>query len=69
MKARNIGTLCTVPDGGLTLYIQHESPGMELEPNWLPAPKGPFFMALRLYWPKRDALNGKWTKPPLQRVG
>ena len=39
-------------DGGLTLYIQHESPGAENEPNWLPAPSGPFFMVMRLYWPK-----------------
>ncbi len=55
-------------DGGLTLLIQHESPGKEKEPNWLPAPKGPFFMAMRLYWPKEEALNGTWTQPPLQRV-
>jgi hypothetical protein len=35
-------------DDGLTLFIQHESPGKEKESNWLPAPAGPFFMALRL---------------------
>ena len=56
------------PDGGVTLYIQHESPGRDREANWLPAPKGPFFVALRLYWPKPQALNGSWTKPPLQRI-
>ena len=26
-------------DGSLTLYVQHESPGKNKEPNWLPAPK------------------------------
>jgi hypothetical protein len=52
-------------DGGLTLYIQHESPGKDLESNWLPAPKGPFFMAMRLYWPKEEALDGGWTAPKL----
>lgn len=38
-------------DGGITIYIQHESPGEGLESNWLPAPAGPFYMAVRLYWP------------------
>lgn len=55
-------------DGGLTLYIQHESPGKDKVPNWLPAPDGPFFSVLRLYWPKPEALNGRWKSPPLQRV-
>ncbi|NUQ64122.1 MAG: DUF1254 domain-containing protein [Pirellulales bacterium] len=54
-------------DGGLTIYIQHESPGKE-EANWLPAPKGPFFMSLRLYYPKREALNGQWEAPKAQRA-
>jgi hypothetical protein len=55
-------------DGGLTLLIQNESPGVDKEPNWLPAPKGPFFMAMRLYWPKPEATEGKWTPPVLNRV-
>ncbi|MDR7133889.1 hypothetical protein J2X06_001073 [Lysobacter niastensis] len=52
-------------DGGLTLYIQNESPGKDKESNWLPAPKGPFVMFMRLYWPKEEATSGKWTAPPL----
>jgi hypothetical protein len=55
-------------DGGLTLIIQNESPGKDKEPNWLPAPKGPFSMFMRLYWPKEAATDGKWKQPPLQRV-
>ncbi len=55
-------------DGGLTLYFQNESPGADKESNWLPAPKGSFFMAMRLYWPKAAALEGKWTAPLLKRV-
>ncbi len=55
-------------DGGLTLFIQHESPGKELEANWLPAPKAQFFMVLRIYWPKEEALTGKWKQPPLKRT-
>jgi hypothetical protein len=52
-------------DGGLTFYIQNQSPGSDKEANWLPAPKGPFLMAMRLYWPKPEALEGKWKQPPL----
>jgi hypothetical protein len=55
-------------DGGLTLYVQHNSPGKDKESNWLPAPGGPFFAVLRLYWPKPDALSGRWKAPPLRRV-
>src|SRR5262245_61700721 len=55
-------------DGGLTLYIQNESPGKDREANWLPAPRGPFALAMRLYWPKEAALDGKWTAPPLKLV-
>jgi len=55
-------------DGGLTFHIQTDSPGADREANWLPAPKGPFFMAMRLYWPKPEALDGKWVAPPAKRL-
>jgi hypothetical protein len=55
-------------DGGITLYLQHESPGAEKEANWLPAPKGPFWAAMRLYWPKPEALDGRWKQPALVPV-
>jgi hypothetical protein len=54
-------------DGGVTFYVQNESPGKDREPNWLPAPKGPFVIALRLYWPKEAALDGTWKHPPMKR--
>jgi hypothetical protein len=56
------------PDGGYTFYIQNESPGIDKESNWLPAPKGPFQMVLRLYWPKPDSLNGTWKAPQAVKV-
>jgi hypothetical protein len=55
-------------DGSLTIYVQKESPGKELESNWLPAPDGPFYAVMRLYGPKKEALEGKWVNPPLVRV-
>ncbi|WP_246798266.1 DUF1254 domain-containing protein [Rhizobium leguminosarum] len=54
-------------DGGVTLYIQHASPSKDKEANWLPTPVGPFFMAMRLYWPKAEALDGRWKAPALIR--
>jgi hypothetical protein len=56
------------PDGSLTLYFQNESPGKDKEANWLPAPKGPFNLTMRLYAPKSDALTGKWDPPPITRM-
>lgn len=55
-------------DGGVTLYLQHDSPGKAKEPNWLPAPQGPFSVVLRLYWPKAEALDGAWTPPPVRKA-
>jgi hypothetical protein len=55
-------------DGGLTLLIQNESPGKDKEANWLPAPKGPFAMYMRLYWPKEAALDGQWIAPKLNKT-
>jgi hypothetical protein len=55
------------PDGGITLYFQNESPGTDKEVNWLPAPKGPFLVFMRLYWPKPEAIDGKWKQPSMQR--
>jgi hypothetical protein len=56
-------------DGSLTLYIQHESPSADKMSNWLPAPKEEFNLIMRLYWPKKSALDGSWTPPGVQRIG
>jgi len=53
-------------DGSLDLYFQNESPGKDLEANWLPAPKGSFNLTMRLYGPKAEALNGQWNPPAIK---
>lgn len=55
-------------DGGVTISIQQDAPGQDNASNWLPAPPGPFWLAMRLYWPKAEALDGAWKQPPLRRV-
>ena len=54
-------------DGSLDLYFQSENPGKDKEANWLPAPKGPFNLTMRLYAPKVDVLTGKWVPPPVTK--
>ena len=56
------------PDGSLDLYFQNESPGADKETNWLPAPRGPYNLTMRVYAPKSDALTGKWNPPPVVKV-
>ena len=55
-------------DGSLTLYIQKDSPGADEQSNWLPAPDGPIYLVMRIYWPKEAALNGAWKPPAVQRT-
>ena len=56
-------------DGSLEIYIQAISPGDDMKANWLPAPKSSSFgVVLRLYAPKREALDGRWVPPAVQRV-
>ncbi len=55
-------------DGSVTIYVQKDAPGADKESNWLPAPNGPIYMVMRLYWPKQEALNGSWKPPVISRV-
>ncbi|MCG6858443.1 MAG: DUF1254 domain-containing protein [Salaquimonas sp.] len=59
-------------DGSLTLYLQKDSPGADKESNWLPAPDGPIYLAMRMYWPKTGEPSvlpvgkGTWQPPALK---
>lgn len=54
------------PDGGLRIAIQADAPGRP-EANWLPAPREPFYLALRLYQPRQAHLDFAFAYPPLVR--
>ena len=61
-------------DGSVTLYIQNQSPGADKQANWLPAPDGPIYLVMRLYWPKETPPSilppgaGTWQPPGVVRV-
>jgi hypothetical protein len=61
-------------DGSLTIYIQNKSPGADKESNWLPAPDGPVYIAMRLYWPKETPPSilppgeGTWQPPGIKKA-
>ncbi len=61
-------------DGSLTIYIQKESPGPNLASNWLPAPNGPIYLVMRLYWPRTEPPSilppgqGTWSPPGIELV-
>jgi hypothetical protein len=56
-------------DGSLTITIQKDSPGKAKESNWLPAPDGPVYVVMRLYWPRTEPPSilppgeGTWQPP------
>jgi hypothetical protein len=50
-------------DGSTVILIQADSPGKDKQSNWLPAPKEPFYMLLRMYLPKIEVLNGQYKIP------
>jgi hypothetical protein len=61
-------------DGSLTIYMQKDSPGAAHQSNWLPAPDGPIYLVMRLYWPKETppsilpAGSGTWQPPAVIRT-
>lgn len=61
-------------DGSLTIHIQKASPGTDKEANWLPAPDGPIYLVMRLYWPKTEEPSipppgkGTWQPPGIVKL-
>ncbi|MFK0278632.1 DUF1254 domain-containing protein [Ensifer sp. NPDC090286] len=49
-------------DGSITIAVQNEQPSDD-SVNWLPAPKGDFYVILRMYQPSDAVLSGTWQLP------
>lgn len=62
--ARFTPGLVTNPDGSITIYIQTTPPPPALRPNWLPVPRGPFDLLLRVYGPEGNTSPGANYLPP-----
>jgi hypothetical protein len=61
--------LKTNADGSVSIYLQPKSPGSNQESNWLPSVSGNYQLTLRMYWPKSEILEGRWSPPVIERVG
>ena len=55
-------------DGSITIPIQADPPQGDDAANWLPAPKGNFYVILRLYQPTEETLNGAYQLPQVCKV-
>ncbi|OLS15740.1 MAG: hypothetical protein RBG13Loki_0634 [Promethearchaeota archaeon CR_4] len=56
------------PDGSLSIYIQSSDPGKDKISNWLPAPKGPFYLMIRIFLPQSSIIEGSWLMPAVVNV-
>jgi hypothetical protein len=53
-------------DGSIQIYLQHEEPTDPRErANWLPAPKGRFYLVTRHYSPQSPIMTGDWAPPAI----
>ena len=55
-------------DGSLDILIQQQAPDEAQQANWLPAPAGPFRLAMRAYQPRRELLDGHFRYPGIERL-
>jgi hypothetical protein len=59
----------TEKDGSLTITMSAAEPSAgDAKANWLPAPKGPFYVVLREYSPGPAVLNGGWLPPKITKA-
>lgn len=55
------------PDGSLDIYVSANEP-RGFTQNWLPVPRGNFYVMMSMYNPTTDVIQGKYVLPRVQRV-
>ena len=61
--------LVSNPDGSIEISIQYDIPDdARRRPNWLPAPKGPFYLVFRAYQPRAEIFNGRYEFPSVEHI-
>jgi hypothetical protein len=48
-------------NGGVSIVLSNTDPGKGK--NWLPTPKGSFFLVMRMYGPGEGIVKGTWRRP------
>ncbi len=54
-------------DGSLDIYISNKRPEERVS-NWLPVPKGEFYLILRVYNPHKDIVENQWLAPKITKI-
>ncbi len=54
-------------NGDIVISFAAKKPDDVPAENWLPVPSGPFEVTLRMYWPREEILDGRWSAPVIVR--
>ncbi|XIA66285.1 DUF1214 domain-containing protein [Bradyrhizobium sp. TZ2] len=72
IKRYKVGTdtagLKKAANGSITIAVQNDAPDQAANVNWLPAPKGDFYVILRMYQPSDAVLSGSYQMPQMVRL-
>jgi hypothetical protein len=68
LVARYTPGLKTNSDGSITIYVAPRQPPGTRRANWLPVPRGPFSLLLRVYGPEGNS-SGTYLPPPIKPYG
>jgi hypothetical protein len=55
-------------DGSLEVLFSHQKPAESAAVNWIPAPRGEFWLAVRFYAPTESVIRREYVIPPVRKV-